>query len=94
MDYTNNPAGPPKNTRPNYHDFEQLADIYNHTHTSASSSATAGSSGKVPPGMFRDLGEQSEWGKLIRESNGGRTAVYERDFGGGHKVVTFVIRAE
>lgn len=31
MDYTNVPLGPPDNTRPNTHDFEQLEAMYAHT---------------------------------------------------------------
>lgn len=95
MDYTNNPAGPLRNMRPNYHDFEQLELIYNHTPDSSGGGTPKGKGkGGMPAEMLEDLGDRAQWGKLIRESNGGRTAVYERDFGGGHKVVTFVIRAE
>ena len=90
MDYTNDPKS---NQLPNKHDFEQLRDIYAHLADGSTSSTSSTGSGKMPPGMFRDLHEPSEWGKLIRESQGGRTAVYERDFGGGHKVFTFVIWA-
>ena len=92
MDYTSNPLGPPDNEWPNKHDFDELAIIYGHTDGSTTSASSTGS-GKMPPGMTRDLHEQSEWGRLIRESNGGRTAVYERDFGGGYKAFTFVIWA-
>lgn len=31
MDYTNNPLGPPDNTHPNAHDYDQLQTIYSHT---------------------------------------------------------------
>ncbi|WP_412542947.1 hypothetical protein R8Z50_10835 [Longispora sp. K20-0274] len=31
MDYTSNPLGPPNNTHPNTHDYNQLAAIYNHS---------------------------------------------------------------
>lgn len=98
MDYTNNPAGPPSNEYPNYHDFQELSIIYDPKYgghldqTNTSSSTT--STGKMPPGMSQDLSEPSEWGRLIRQTHGGRTAVYERDFGGGHKVFTFVIWAQ
>ena len=33
------------------------------------------------------------WGRLMRLSNDGRTAIYELDLGGGRKIVTFVIFA-
>jgi len=35
-----------------------------------------------------------QWGKLIRAAGNGRPSLYERDFGGGHKVFTFVFWAE
>jgi hypothetical protein len=90
MDYTNDPES---NQWPNKHDFEQLRDIYAHLPDVSASNTFSTGSGKMPPGMSRDLHEPSEWGKLVRESQGGRNAVYERDFGGGHQVFTFVIWA-
>lgn len=89
MDYTNSPES---NQWPNKHDFEQLRDIYAHLPDSPTSGGGGPGKGKMPPGMYRDLHEASEWGKLVRESRG-RTATYERDFGGGNKVFTFVIWA-
>ena len=39
------------------------------------------------------LDNPSEWGRLMKVSHGGKTQVFERDFGNGQKVVTFVIWA-
>ncbi|HUS61800.1 MAG TPA: hypothetical protein VMY34_06355 [Acidimicrobiales bacterium] len=46
MDYTNNPLGPPSNTKPNAHDYDQLVAIYGgHTDSSNTMSSTAPLSG-------------------------------------------------
>jgi hypothetical protein len=98
MDYTSNPAADPANTLPNYHDFEQLALIYNHTHDASTSGGTGGGKGKgkssIPPATYEDLNDHAKWGVLRRESNDGRTALYERDLGQGYRLFTFVIRAK
>ena len=39
-----------------------------------------------------DLVGPGEWGQLVREE--GRHAIYERDFGSGNRVVTFVTWAD
>ena len=94
MDYTDNPSGPPSNEQPNTHDYEQLALIYNHVHTTSAPTASRGS--PSPTGEAnRSTGiGTAEWGRLIRSTNGGRTERFELDLGGGHKVVTFVIWAD
>ena len=49
----------------------------------------------MPPAMADiDFETPAQWGRLVRSSRQGRTEVYELDFGGGHKVFTFVIWAE
>jgi hypothetical protein len=84
MDYTNNPA---TNQHPNQHDYDELEDIYAHL----DSTTTVQS---MPPAMSEiDFAERGQWGRLIRESYGRRTSVFLLDFGGGHKVFTFVIWA-
>ena len=91
MDYSNDPV---PNQHPNAHDYEELDIIYAHldgTTTIGQTSLT----GHMPPAMADiDFETPAQWGKLIRTSHGGRTEVYELDFGGGHKVFTFVIWAE
>lgn len=95
MDYTNKPEGPPSNQRPNYHDFEQLQAIY-HTHEPSGGGGSPRGRNKgratLAPGMTEDMSERAQWGRIVRQV--GRTAVFERDFGGGHKVFTFVIWAD
>jgi hypothetical protein len=84
MDYTNNPG---TNQHPNQHDYQQLETIYAHL----DSTTTVGS---MPAEMAQgDFSTVREWGKLLRSAGDGRPALYERDFGGGHKVFTFVIWA-
>ena len=41
-----------------------------------------------------DFEGPGQWGRLVRSTNGGRTEMYELDFGGGHKVVTLVVWAD
>ncbi|MEK6244155.1 MAG: hypothetical protein AABM33_06605 [Pseudomonadota bacterium] len=51
--------------------------------------------GALPPAMTDiDFETPAQWGRLIKTSHGGRTAVYELEFSGGHKILTFVIWAE
>ena len=86
MDYTSSPLGPPSNEHPNQHDYNQLELIYAHL----DSLTTVG---QLPKGAAQgDLENPGEWGRRIKGQ--GRAAVYERDFGGGHKVFTFVIWAD
>lgn len=90
MDYTNDPDGTlygqADNTHPNQHDYEELALIYAHldsTTTLRSSSAVGGANVDSP----------SEWGRLMSTKHGGRAQVFERDFGNGEQIITFVIWA-
>ncbi len=95
MDYTSNPVGPPSNEHPNQHDYDQLVTIYGgHTDTTTTATQTS-AQGAMPPAMSDiDFEGPGQWGKLLRSTNRGRTEVYELDFGGGHKVFTFVIWAD
>ena len=85
MDYTSNPS---TNQHPNTHDYDELVTIYSHLDTST----TIGSA--LPSGHGNgyqvNADDPSEWGQPARESKG--VAVYERDFGNGQKLVTFVIK--
>jgi hypothetical protein len=89
MDYTSNPLGPPDNEHPNKHDYDELDIIYAHL----DSTTTIGNSivGSGFPEI--DHNNPSSWGRLMKLSNDGRTAIYELDLGGGRKIVTFVIFA-
>ncbi len=85
MDYTRNPAGPPSNEHPNAHDGEQLDLIYAHIDSTTTIAQTSLSAKR------RDgLDTPAQWGKRIRRSRDGRFSVYERDFGDGDRVFTFV----
>jgi hypothetical protein len=95
MDYTNAPAGGtvggfnygPSNEHPNTHDYDQLVTIYTHLDTTNTSFQTVGHGAAAG-------NDSSEWGRLIRTTNDGRTSLFERDFGGGNKMFTFVIWAD
>ena len=87
MDYTSNPAGPPSNLYPNQHDYDELVTIYSHVDDFTTVGAT------TPSAAPAVLENPSEWGQLMKVSHGGKTQVFEREFGNGQKVVTFVIWA-
>jgi len=90
MDYSNDPN---PNQYPNAHDYEQLDLIYAHTNDGTTTIAQIAA--KAPPAMSEiDFSGPGQWGRLIRSTNRGRTELYELDFGGGHKIFTFVTWAE
>jgi hypothetical protein len=85
MDYTNDPS---TNQHPNKHDYDQLVTIYSHL----DSTTTVGT---MPAEMANgDFSARSEWGQSVAASHNGQSELYERDFGGGHKVFTFVYWAD
>ena len=91
MDYTSNPKG---NEKPNSHDYEQLEWIYGHL-DSTTSASQASPRDAAPPAMNEiDFEGPGQWGKLVRSTHGGRLQRFELDFGGGHKIFTFVIWAD
>lgn len=94
MDYTNDPDGTiykqADNTHPNQHDYDELALIYAHLDSLTTVGQTVGQTARQT--AMENLDNPSQWGRLVRSE--GRIAVYERDFGGGYKVFTFVILAE
>lgn len=92
MDYTNDPTGTAgtngtlDNENPNQHDYDELVTIYSHLDSSATLSATP-----APPAMQAiELAGPEQWGPAIRGSRESGFSVHELDFGGGHKVFTFV----
>ena len=93
MDYTNDPSGilygQLSNEHPNQHDYDELESIYAHidTGTTVGQTTTRG-------GAETDGSDPGSWGKEIRRSHDGRGSLYERDFGHGKKVFTFVIWAQ
>ncbi len=90
MDYTNNPSGPPSNEHPNAHDYEQLVTIYAHLDTTTTVGQTVGQS--VADLVRQDGNTPGEWGRKVKDN--GHVALFERDFGGGQKLLTYVIWAE
>ena len=89
MDYYHNTSdSDTKSTHPNAHDYDELGIIYAHLDSSTTI-------GNMPADMAKgEFNLPSEWGKLVSQSKNGRSATYERDFGKGFKVVTFVIWTE
>lgn len=101
MDYTSNPS---TNQHPNAHDYQELETIYSHNDNfttvdtsedgDTSGGGNGGGRGKgghygVP--MPIDLNNPSQWGISVK--NNGKVAIFERDFGWGNKMVTFVVWA-
>lgn len=83
MDYS---ADPELNQHPNRHDYEQLQTTYKHL----DSTTTVG---PLPSDVANaDFDRPSSWGRLVKSE--GQTAIYERTFASGYKVVTFVIWGE
>ena len=89
MDYSNRPES---NQHPNQHDYDELGLIYAHFDTSSTVSAATVSPGIQAPTVGPNTSDvPGYWGKLVAGSeNPQHVAVYERDFGGGNKEVTFV----
>src|SRR6266545_2335686 len=79
MDYYHNTsASDTKSTHPNQHDYDELATIYAHL----DSFTTIGA---LPANVANaDVSTPAQWGKLVKQSRDGRSAIYERDFGGGN----------
>jgi hypothetical protein len=82
MDYTNSPG---TNQHPNKHDYDELVTIYSHL----DSTTTVGA---IAPGGS-SAADASDWGQLVRTSQGGRLSTFVKDLGAGELVVTFVIWA-
>ncbi len=88
MDYSNDPL---TNQFPNQHDYDQLELIYSYLDLVNTVGQTLGQSVFAKEIAAAVLDNPKEWGKLVKGNN--RVAVYERDFGLGQKVFTFVIWA-
>ncbi len=84
MDYSNDPV---PNQHPNTHDYNELVTIYSHL----DSTTTVGN--QLAGTSRAELDTPDQWGKSVKRSAKGHQEVFERDFGGGQKVVTFVIWA-
>lgn len=82
MDYTSDPT---PNQHPNQHDYDMLEQIYAHLDSITTIKNTLTSA------RFEiDHNDLSTLGREIRTSSDKRTSLFERDFGNGNKVFTFV----
>ncbi len=82
MDYSRDLGNP----SPYAHDYEQLEIIYSHldgNNTAASLPADVANA---------ELDTPAQWGREVHAT--GRTSVFEREFPGGHKIITHVFWAE
>lgn len=100
MDYTSNPDGPPANTSPNAHDYDELKAVYNHDdgYTTATFGTNFGIRQVGRPGAegapSEGIGDSpAEWGRAIHRDSRGRPDVFVKDFGGGQKALTHVFWA-
>lgn len=100
MDYTNDPDGTLygqlNNEHPNAHDYDMLAEIYDHlnTTTTGSNGGGNGSRGGGPKkneAPSQALSSKSEWGRAITRDAQGNNSLYVRDLGNGWAVTTHVI---
>jgi len=93
MDYTGDPS---TNQHPNQHDYDQLETIYSHVDTAVSSDKPprGKGNGKGNGNIDIDTISRAEWGKETRTLENGRSSQFERDFGNGEKLFTFVIWAD
>jgi len=87
MDYTNNPG---TNQHPNAHDYEELEAIYEHLDSTTTISQTTAS--KNFGGEISEL--RSSWGRAVAQDGAGRDSVFEKDLGGGNKILTHVFWIE
>ncbi len=90
MDYFSNTgtnAGSTASTKPNAHDFEELNSIYLHLDTTTTVAAAPTTR---PSSAAGDNDDPNSWGKLVSQSNNGRSSTYEAYDRDGSKVVTHV----
>ncbi|MEP6705761.1 MAG: hypothetical protein ABJB34_13225, partial [Acidobacteriota bacterium] len=88
MDYFSNTganSGSTLSTRPNYHDFEELASIY--SHLDATTTVGFAASATNP---YTDDSAPENWGRLVSQSANGKSSTYERENWDGTKLATHV----
>lgn len=94
MDYTDDPDGTIdselSNEYPNQHDYDQLESIYGDTGKGGKDDGGSGGcnprSPKCNPASAAN--SHAQWGRLVSKRGG--KEIYERDLGGGNKVITHV----
>jgi hypothetical protein len=82
MDYSTSTTS----TRPNQHDFDQMATIYSHTDSFNSATGSTASSACVG-------NDRASWGREVYRSADGSRSTFVRQFGGGAQVVSEVVWA-
>jgi len=86
MDYTSDPS---TNQHPNQHDYDMLETIYAHLDSKTTISQIPSSNKEEV-----DHSDPSTWGKKIHTHSDSHGDLYERDFGKGNKIFTFVVWAK
>ena len=89
MDYFSNTganAGSTASTTPNAHDFQELSTIYQHLDSFTTLGFLA-----VETNPYEDDDAPHNWGRLVSQSENGRTSYYERENWDGTKRATHVI---
>jgi len=94
MDYFSNTganAGSTLSTKPNAHDFDELATIYQHLDTTTTVASGAASAASTTPDPTDD---PINWGTLMRQSPDGRSSIYEQYNRDGTQTLTHVYWTE
>jgi hypothetical protein len=95
MDYYHNTSdSDTKSTSPNQHDYDELATIYSHLDSFTTIGQSTAKNKISPEANKPDFNDPRQWGQKIWSSPDGQEEIWVRDFGGGHKVFNFVIRAD
>ena len=95
MDYFSNTganAGSTLSTRPNSHDFEELDTVYGHVDSTTTVAAAPASAAAAAEVDVTD--DPASWGQLMRQSENGRSSVYERNNRDGSITITHVYWTE
>ena len=90
MDYFSNTganAASTASTRPNAHDFEELSTVYSHLDSTTTVSASPASPSSAADAVTED---PNSWGRLVSQSNNGRSSTYEAYNRDGSKTLTHV----
>src|SRR3989344_715244 len=83
MDYS---VDPTLNQHPNFHDYEELENIYLHLDPASTlNQLTRRAVGN------NNLDEPTAWGKAVKFSKNGKPVVFEQDLGSENKLFTFVV---
>ncbi len=95
MDYYDNTSDTDfSSTKPNQHDYGQLATMYSHLDgTTTIASLTNKVFGLATAFAAKDEAGNSEWGTAIHNDPKGRADTFQKNLGNGEKLITHVIWA-